>query len=82
MTDECLCMKSASAKVKKLEVGGQIVGIINLDGIMEEVHGLGLNGEKAGRELLKRASVYNYIPSSAREDYLGVLLKEYERRYG
>lgn len=75
-------MKSASAKVKKLDVGGQSVGIINLDGIMEEVHRLGIRGEEAGRELLKRASIFNYIPSSAREDYIRALLREYERRYG
>ncbi|MDH7508912.1 MAG: hypothetical protein QHH00_05885 [Methanomassiliicoccales archaeon] len=75
------CPESAARKVKKLNVGGFQVGIAHLDEIIEEVKNLGLRDSgEIGKQLLKRAKIYNYIPPGAEGEYAEALLKEYLKR--
>jgi hypothetical protein len=70
---------SIAGRVKRLRVGDQMIGIIRLEETMEEVRKRGLRGEEAKPELLRLVSIFNYIPSSAREECGRALLKAYER---
>jgi len=56
---------------KKITVGGQMVGISFLDQILEKA----LSSEEASEVelksmLLRELKVYNYVPSSAEDEYL------------
>jgi len=75
---EC-CTGSAAGRVKRLRVGDQTIGIVRLEETMEEVRQRGLRGEEAKLELLRVVSIFNFIPSPAREEYGRALLKAYER---
>ena len=58
------------------------VGIVNLDNILKEVADLKLLDAKAIKsELLKRAEVQNYVPSSAKAEYATALFQEYQKKF-
>ena len=40
------------------------------------------NDAETGEALLKRARIYNYVPSAASQDYKDALLEEYGARKG
>jgi hypothetical protein len=58
---------------------GTQVRVNGLDEIMEELYNEGRKAsQETGEEILKRLeTMNNYIPSSARREYRGVVLKEY-----
>ena len=65
-------------RIRKLEVGGLIVGIAMLDEVIREVQALGLLSEPEIRdELMKRVKLSNYVPKSAEDAYAAALLREY-----
>ena len=74
----------APKNIKKLTLpDGSRVGIVNLDNILQEVADLKLVNDKAIKaELLKKAMVHNYIPSSAETDYSIALFEEYRIKSG
>ncbi len=75
------CAASAAQKVKKLNIGGTLIGISMLDSIIEEVSKMGLNEQnEIKHEIIKRVKVYNYVASSAEKDYADTVFEEYERQ--
>jgi hypothetical protein len=58
-----------------------MTGISQLDEIIEEILGMGLeNDAEISEALLRRTRVYNYVPSAASQDYKIALLEEYKAR--
>lgn len=81
MEETPCCATSAERLVKRLVVGGNLVGISHLDEIMKETRAMGLqNEEDVVHMLLNRVKVFNYVPPSAAADYRNALLEEYRRR--
>lgn len=72
MDSEC-CVQKAALKVGKILVKGQLVGIRNLPAILEEAHRSGLEGSVLIQELLRLASIYNYIAPSVKDAYAEAL---------
>ncbi len=70
------CIARAAAETGRIRVKGMEVGISNLDGVFRQVEGK--DGEELRQELLRLASVYNYIPKESRDDYADGLLSSYE----
>ena len=65
-------------RIRKLEVGGLIVGIAMLEEVICEVQAMGLPTEPGIRAgLLKRVNLYNYVPKSAEDAYAATLLRKY-----
>jgi hypothetical protein len=60
-----------------------MTGVSQLDEMIKEVSEMGLEGDaEIGEALLKRAKIYNYVPSIVSRDYRDALLEEYKRRKG
>ena len=79
------CCEAAAARMtKKLNFSdGTQVGILNLESILKDVADLKLvDAEAIKKELLERVKTYNYVPSSADDDYSQALFKEYRRQFG
>ena len=75
------CAASAARMVKKLNIGGTLIGISSLDQIIVEVSKMVLDDEETIKvELMKRVKVCNFVPSSAEMDYADAVLEEYERQ--
>jgi hypothetical protein len=71
------CSADALQHIKKIDVGGIVVGLSMLDEVIGEVQALNLPDESDVRaELLKRVKLYNYVPKSAEEVYASALLRE------
>jgi hypothetical protein len=83
MTEAKPCCAAAAARmIKKLALPGGEVGIVNLDNILKEVADLKLVDDSAIRkELLKRVKIYNYVATSADNEYSEALLQEYKREH-
>ena len=83
MTEVKPCCAAAAARmIKKLALPGGEVGIVNLDNILKEVADLKLTDDNAIREeLLKRVKIYNYVATSADNEYSEALLQEYKREH-
>ena len=77
------CAAAAARMIKKLVLpGGLQVGIVNMDDILKEVADLKLVDDNAiKKELLKRVKIYNYVASSADNEYSEALLREYKRLF-
>jgi hypothetical protein len=85
MAIEKPCCEATTARMtKKLTFSDGIqVGILNLESILKDVADLKLvDAEAIKKELLKRVKTYNYVPSSADDDYSQALFKEYRRQFG
>ncbi|OPX74568.1 MAG: hypothetical protein A4E40_00429 [Methanoregulaceae archaeon PtaU1.Bin059] len=77
------CAAEALRRIRKVDVGGIVVGISMLDHILAEVKAMDLSSEREiERELLKRVKIYNYVPASAEEKYRIGLLREYQKFRG
>lgn len=75
------CAASAARKIKKVLIGGQEIGIAQLDEAIERVAALDLgDGEAICRALLKEVMIYNYVPASRALDYQRAIMEEYTRR--
>ena len=76
MPGECCPGKSVS---KRLRVGGQEVGISEYDTIMKKALELeGAPEDEVKRVLLKELKIYNYVPTSAEQEYLEAMWKAFE----
>jgi hypothetical protein len=70
-----------SIQIRKIRIDGKEIGIDQLDRVLDQVLALHLLiEEKIREELIKRVSVFNYVPSRKREAYEVALLDEYHRR--
>ncbi|GEM_PF-2963598 len=69
------CIDKAAAEIGRIRVAGMMVGVSNLYGIFRKVDGK--EGEELRDELLRLASIYNYIPKEKREDYAEGLVRAY-----
>jgi len=66
-------------RIRRIEVGGVVVGLAMLDDILADVIDRGLSGETAiGDELLRQVKIYNYVPKEAESLYREALLAEYQ----
>ncbi len=75
------CPESAKKNVKQINVGGNLVGIANLDEIMDEMSASNLTDEDViSQMLLDRVKIFNYVPPTAAIEYRIALLKEYKQR--
>lgn len=64
--------------VKKIPVGGQLIGISFLDQIIDRaLASEGLSDHELRSQLLKDLKVYNYVPQPAEGDYLEAVWAEY-----
>lgn len=73
------CAAEAMRRIRRIDVGGVVVGLAMLDDILADVIDTGITGETAiGDELLKRVKIYNYIPKGAEPLYMAALLREYQ----
>jgi hypothetical protein len=74
------CALDATRKVRKLNIGGQSIGISQLDPVIKEVQTLKLENENMIKdELLKRIKIYNYVPPTGEEEYKHAIFEEYKK---
>ncbi|MCM2466577.1 NAC family transcription factor [Methanoculleus oceani] len=74
----CGGIRPDAIKIKTVLVDGKETGINQLELIVAGVRDLHLKDETAIRaELLKRAAVFNYIPTKKKEAYAEALMQEY-----
>jgi hypothetical protein len=65
---------------RRVMIDGRETGIDQLDFILEEVRKLGLTDDSVlGDEIMKRARVFNYVPSKKETVYREALLREYRK---
>ena len=77
MPGECCPGKSVS---KRLTVGGQEVGISELDAIMRKALELGrASDDEIRRLILKELKIHNYVPSAAELDYLEAMWRAFKK---
>lgn len=68
-----------SARTKKIEIGGILVGIVGYEEIMEEAEKLRDHGEKRIRQLLlKQTKIYNFVSPGSEKDYEDAMWKEFQ----
>ena len=73
------CAAEALRRVRRIEVGGVVVGLVMLDDILADTIALNLSGEIAiGDELIRQVKIYNYIPREAELLYRAAILREYQ----
>ncbi|KLK88689.1 hypothetical protein SZ63_06790 [Methanoculleus sediminis] len=73
------CAAEALRRVRRIEVGGVVVGLTMLDDILADVIDCDISGEAAiGDELIRQVKIYNYIPKEAEPLYRAALLLEYQ----
>ncbi|RXE56059.1 aldolase [Methanoculleus taiwanensis] len=74
----CGGIKPDAIKIRAILVDGRETGINQLDEIVAGVRKLDLKSDDALREeLLRRARVFNYIPTKKTDAYADALLEEY-----
>ncbi len=77
--DKPCCAAEALRRVRRIDIGGVVVGLAMFDDILADVIDSGLAGEIAiGDELIKQIKIYNYIPKGAEQLYRTALLREYQ----
>ena len=73
------CAAEAMRRIRRIEVGGVVVGLAMLDDILEDVIDRGIAGVTAiGDELVRQITIYNYIPKEAEPLYRAALLLAYQ----
>jgi hypothetical protein len=67
-------------RVKQIRVKGNLVGIVGLPEVMEAMKpdSSEQSDEVIGKEMISRLSAHNYIPDSARENYVKALVRDFE----
>ncbi len=74
------CAADALLRVRQVPINGISTGICMLDECVAEVQSQDLKTEPEIRAaLLKRVTVYNYIPRTIEDEYARVLLEEYRK---
>jgi hypothetical protein len=73
------CAAEAMRRIRRIEVGGVVVGLAMLDDILEDVIDRGIAGvADIGDELVRQIKIYNYIPKEAEPLYRAALLLAYQ----
>ncbi len=73
------CAAEALRRIRRIEVGGVVVGLAMLDDILADVIERGIAGVTAiGDELVRQMKIYNYIPKEAEPLYRAALLLAYQ----
>jgi hypothetical protein len=73
------CAAEAMRRIRRIEVGGVVVGLAMLDDAFQDVIDRGIAGETAiGDELVRQIKIYNYIPKEAEPLYRAALLLAYQ----
>ncbi|MDD1678873.1 MAG: NAC family transcription factor [Methanomicrobiales archaeon] len=68
----------ASIQIRKIAIEGKEIGLDQLDLVLDQVAALRLKDEVQIREeLVKRVSVFNYVPTKKRDAYAAALMEEY-----
>ena len=76
----CGCGCSGDATSRNLRIGGQNVGIAEIDKILRKTLELPKATDKELKAvLLKELKQYNYVPASMEQEYTEALWKEYLR---
>ncbi|WP_066640140.1 hypothetical protein [Desulfolucanica intricata] len=76
------CCNFEAPRVKKIPVGGAMVGLVGIDQCLVEVKELGLTDEsQIAEELIERVKKKNYIPCSTKGEYAEALLVEYKKQF-
>jgi len=73
------CCDPDAPKIYKLNVGGEMLGLVGVEQAFLDVQSLELTGEKAAEKLLEIVGRRNYIPESAEIEYKRALLVEYKK---
>lgn len=80
MVQKPCCPASAARMVKRVNISGFVVGIAQMDEIMNEVYGMNLDDtRKIREELLRLVKIYNYVPSGSEDEYADAILEEYKK---
>jgi hypothetical protein len=75
------CPSAAARMVKKINIDGDLVGIVMLDSIIADVSKLDIDDEKEIKEeLLRKVKIYNYVPPREEDEYKDALFSEYKKR--
>lgn len=73
------CAAEALRRVRRINVGGVVIGLAMLDDILADTVALALSGDSTiGDELIKQVKIYNYIPKGAEPLYRAALMREYQ----
>jgi len=76
----CGCGCSGNSTSRNLWIGGQNVGIAEIDKILRRTLEFpGASDDELKTVLLKELKLYNYVPSSMEKEYVEALWKEYLR---
>ena len=79
------CAADALRQIRRIDVGGTVIGFTMLDAVFTEVAAMGIGDDTAlGKELVRRAREHNYIPPGAETLYATALVREFhaDRRPG
>jgi hypothetical protein len=72
------CAADALRRIRQINVNGIPTGITMLDESIDEVKELGLTDEREAREvLMKKITVYNYVPPGVQEAYTEAIMREF-----
>ncbi|MCK9278609.1 MAG: hypothetical protein M0P22_11030 [Methanoculleus sp.] len=73
------CAAETLRRIRRIEVGGVVVGLAMLDDVFQDVIERGITGVTAiGDELIRQVKIYNYIPKEAEPLYRAALLLAYQ----
>jgi len=73
------CAAEAMRRIRRIEVGGVVVGLAMLDDAFQDVTDSGITDVTAiGDELIRQIKIYNYIPKEAEPLYRAALLLAYQ----
>jgi len=79
------CAADALRQIRRIDVGGTVIGFTMLEAIFTEVAAMGIGDDAAlGEELARRAREHNYIPPGGEALYAAALAREFHaaRRSG
>lgn len=72
------CAADALRQVRRVNVGGTVIGFTMLDAVFAEVAAMGIRDDAAlGEELVRRVREHNYIPPGAEALYTAALVGEF-----
>jgi len=73
------CAAEAMRRIRRIEVGGVVVGLAMLDDAFQAVIDHGITDLTAiSDELIRQVKIYNYIPKEAEPLYRAALLLAYQ----
>jgi hypothetical protein len=77
------CVLAAASWVTKVQVGGNAIGIMEFQTIMDEVREMGpMDDDETRAQLLRATKRYNYVPPASEDGYADAMLEEFLKLYG